>query len=402
MNSVDAASVSDECTSRKRWIAWVAIACLGGQGLAIASQPKTHTLFMGVDVAVERDGQRRPIVDVGPQTITIGSGGKRIDVSHEEKLSFHVTESLKIAENRVGIAELKAKRAYTPEKDPFRQFTKAVAAANAQAAVEESQAFVNLREAARAQEAGASINGVSGDVLVEQATQAYDAQLNQRTLGDIGAHGDRFQQSQADQMFDAIQITFEVTPDKDLVRPYFVVVAQYREHGAKTTGTHKWIYTRPIGPLAGRTSRRMFVYQGGFPPGYELASYNLHVYDQGQELVTNVSRKRVELTADEVCDFRVIEYVGANKGQTVPAALIATSVADGLREQMRSLSQKGLYVRVTKEGRVKGLFHDAAGKRPFEDKQLGSAIKALRFMPSLQAGRPIDAAVRLEWPELSP
>ena len=82
----------------------------------------------------------------------------------------------------------------------------------------------------------------------------------------------------------------------------------------------KWVYLKALDPVKAGVPSEVKVFKGGFPPGYTFDNCEVHVYNSGEELATSLSRKRVPLTDDDVTDFQVVEYVGANKGRTLPAA----------------------------------------------------------------------------------
>src|ERR1035438_3233767 len=60
-------------------------------------------------------------------------------------------------------------------------------------------------------------------------------------------------------------------------------------------------------------------YEEGFPPAFELQGFDVHLYNRGEEVATNVSPKRVELTRDEAFEYIKMEYISAHKGDTLAA-----------------------------------------------------------------------------------
>ena len=137
--------------------------------------------------------------------------------------------------------------------------------------------------------------------------------------------------------------------------------------------------------------------------GYILESHHVYLFEEGEEIATDISRKRVPLTADEAFQYSVIEYVGAHKGQTLGATPAIERLPRQLRQQLMvgQLSDT-YYVRVTKEGRVADAFRDAEGKQPLGNPQLEAVLKAVPFMPGLAAGKPVEQLVPLKLGSLAP
>jgi hypothetical protein len=205
----------------------------------------------------------------------------------------------------------------------------------------------------------------------------------------------------AREMFDAIRLSFELTPDADLAQPYYAVIAQIRERDSKPDQVRKWAYVRSLGPISAGATRKVNVYQGGLPRGYILESWEVHLYDHGKEVATSLSRKRVPLTDEEALEFRIIEYVGANKGRTLPAAPLTTTLTSEVRASLTADQLvETCYVRVAKDGRVAAAFRDPAGQQPLQDPELESALRTFRFTPALEAGKPVEsiAPVKLAQP----
>ncbi len=293
------------------------------------------------------------------------------------------------------IGELKVERAYTPENDPFLKFVnEAGAAAGMAAELDLAQAKLAM---AQRDQMGSPLDGPPQNNELQAAVGAATYSSSYSQASNMGGHAARFGMDQQQELFDAIRAYIEIIPEKSLARPFFVLIAQFREKDSKPNTAQKWVYAKSLDALEAGVRRKVHLLQGGFPPGFELENYSLHVYDEGQELATNVSRKRVELTTSEAYDYQVIQYVGANKGKTEPAALIGTSVAGSFRARLRALVDSGVYVRVLKDGKVDGGFDDAAGRRPLADPEAQAALKTLRFMPALQEGRPVEQTALLKW-----
>lgn len=366
--------------------------------------PTTHVLYMGADLAVEREKAFHAVQEVTATSLVIKPADKPVNLPLEQRTGIRVTEALKLASRSVTIDELDATRAYAVGSDPFEQVTTAAAlavGASAEADLAQRDALqagmmvgpmaAGLEMArgtpaegeARAALAGAEARRDAAEAAARTRIEAVPSPMLDPGARAAGLAGDRF---------DAIRLTFNVTTRERLARPYYAVIAEIRDPGSREGMIRKWVYVKALGPLEAGETRRASVFQGGFTPGYVLEGCAVHVYDGLEELATNLSRKRVPLTDDEAHEYRVIEFLSANKGRTLPAAVAGAGSAGAARSGLtREQLERTCHVRVDKGGCVVAAFRDAAGRQPLADPALESALKALRFMPALAAGRPVES-----------
>ncbi len=396
-----------------------------GFGIAVAAEtppspaatpaPKTHTLFMGADLSVEKDKAYYPVEEVTASSLVIKPAGKPVKVPIDQNANVLIKESLKLAVASVEIDDLRSERAYTPGRDPYLQLNRVAglsagvhmdsdilrgdmlrassAALGAGNEVAMAASGPPESRAAAAQSMGRAQGMQAG---AEAALiQSYQGGLNQ--IFDVGSQASDAATEAARELYDAIRLSFEVSTDKDLVQPFYAVIAQIRLPDAKPGQVRKWAYVKMLAPMVAGETRKIYVYTGGLPLGYQLDSCEVHIYNHNEELATNLSRKRVPLTDAEALDFRVIEYVGANKGHTLPAALFPTRMRDSITPAQRDGTY---YVRVGRDGRVSAAFHDATGKQPLEDAEFESVLQKLRFKPALEAGKPVETIVPINLGQL--
>jgi hypothetical protein len=381
--------------------------------LASSTESKTHVLFMGADVAVERDKAFHPVEDVTGTALLITRDGKRVKVPMEKDVNLQIRESLKIADTSVVIDDLKTERAYAPGSDPFEQLHRAATFGAGESAVADLArgdvitASINaigagsaMSSATSPQDVAQAAAGFGRAMAAQQAADTSMLQAYERPIApvyDVGTQAGRAGVETSYQLFDAIRLSFEITSDRDMEEPYYAVLAMILTPDSKPGHARKWAYLKSLGSLKAGERRKVQLYQSGLPPGYTLESCEVHVYDRGEELATSLSRKRVELTDEEALDYRIIEYVGANKGLTLPArpVLVPMTPAERLAFTPAQLSEK-CYVRVARDGRVTAAFRDAAGKRPLADPELEAALKRCRFNPALEAGKPVESLVAIK------
>ena len=386
---------------------------------ATAAAPKTHVLFMGADIAVENEKKFHPVEDVTASAILFKRGDGTAKVSLTGGVNLLIKESLKISESSVDVEGLNAERAYTFGADPFRQLVNA-AGMSTGANFEADLAHGNLLRAEMsaavvAAASGGTASGSPGAAATHQAvaqaasaqseaaaavSQAYANQAG--NAFDFSAHSSRANVAAGERMYDAIRLSFNVKSEKNLPKAYFAVIAEISEPDSKPGHVRKWAYVRSLDPLSAGESRNITVYEGGLPPGYTLGNCEVHIYNQGTELATTLSSKQVPLTAEEALEFRIIEYVGDNKGRTLPAAPASTALADHVRATLTPEQISATcYVGIARDGRVTAVFSDAAGKKPLQDETLEAALKTLRFKPALEAGKPVESIAPIKLGELA-
>ena len=128
----------------------------------------------------------------------------------------------------------------------------------------------------------------------------------------------KMQAELAEGMFDAMEITFDLSSEKPVGDPYVVIVANYHEKDSKPGEVHNWIFAQALDAV-GPDPRKVHIKQGGFPRGFELEKFQVHLYKAGRELASNVAEKRVPLTRDEAFDYLLLEYFHSHKGDTLRA-----------------------------------------------------------------------------------
>jgi len=374
-----------------------------------AAAARTHVLFMGADLALAKQMELLPVQDVQEHSLFVADGDETLEVDMSPDMVLEVKEVLKIADTSVEIGRFKAERAYTPEADPFVKFAEAARVSSAMAdARDEANARLNHAVAAEGM-AQANVNAATPEtrgqamqtlgsaqasVAEAQATVGRAESMMRSDVFDVASQSSRMGTESAQEMFDAIRVTFEIAPEHGLTQPFVAVVARIRERDGRPHALRKWIYVRALDPMAAGESRKVTVYRGGMSPGYVLENCEVHVYDQGREVATNLSRKRVELTADDVLQYRIVEYIGANRGRTLPASLLSEVAPGGAGARLTPAQREPTYhLVVNKAGKVTAACLDDSGKVLVQDPAVDAVLKALRFYPALRDGKPIETVL---------
>jgi hypothetical protein len=245
---------------------------------------------------------------------------------------------------------------------------------------------------------GSGIGEDGQSVLNQGVAQASaNAALNQTQNGDepvgkIATAG-----------FDAIDVDFDIRAARQLHNPYVVTMTKFRTRGAKPGMIQNLVYAEALHPIDEHQSHIHFS-ETGFPVGFELVDFQLHIYNRGEEIATNVAADRVELTRDEAFEYVKMEYIGAHTKDTLPAApAMGRLPADLPAKLTQGMYAAAFYTKVSAEGLAYEAYSDAACTTKIDDPYLDTVVRRIRFKPALSNGKPVDgiATLRLGLLEIS-
>lgn len=373
-------------------------------------------LFMGTDVGVWHQRSFRRVLTVEGSSFVLDVDGRRVRVPIEDRsLRFKLEPSLKLADASASVAKLKGERAYAPGSDPRRKYDSASGAAAGAAAVadlataqvafaQETYAIaVGAANAPGAQPGAVMAAEIAGARLAD-ANAALGPALDQgrSEMNNPAAFVDRPQAEHAAENYDAMAVEFELSSEVPLARPHLVVLTRYRERGAPPGSEQSMIYARSLDPIDTRP-RKIAVRQPGYPKGFELEEYRLHLYNDGVEVATNVSSRRVPLAADEAFQYLVMEHISANKQATLPAVPLVGQLPTDLRTRLTAEQFGRTYhLKVAKDGRALGAYLDKNAARAVEDAYLAAVLRRILFKPALTQGRPVESVCAIRLADLPP
>jgi hypothetical protein len=374
--------------------------------VAPAAGEKTHSLFMGIDVSVERDKTFYHVRDVSGSSWVINVHGRPEFVpTDRSSLNLKVDQSLKLTDASALLADLKAERAYMPGSDPRTQSLRKQVQSSAFFTEVAQTAERNLREAEfTAAYGGDTDPHIRGGTMLD-VEKTIQAMANAQTAASGDFTNPLFHQEIAEEQlkqenYDAIAIDFDVSAAKPLPNPYLIVVVQFHEKKAKPGTARNWIYAQSLDPIDA-TPRKIRLLRGGFPPGYEFEKVDVHLYNRGQEVATNVSPKRVPLTRDEAFQYLVVEHISAHKGATTPATPAMARLPTDLATRLAAgQGQKVYYVNVSKDGYVTDAYEDADYAKAIEDPFFSGVVKQIWFKPALENGKPVAAKTSVDLTKL--
>jgi hypothetical protein len=406
---------------------------------------KTHTLFMGADIAINLDRDSYKVKDVFGSNWVIDINGQQKEISAKQApVNLKITPNLKLTETSATIVGFKRTQAYSFDNDPSVRLTRGMSqsasmnndllavAANATARIDSMSNKEFAQFAASDDQFSASAQmttaqyafsnshaaGVGGRApltsTVAPSTTAANplgvADINLGALASAGAaaqvqaqNGDEPVGKIATAGFDALDVDFDIRAARQLHNPYVVTMTKFRARGAKPGMIQNLVYAEALHPIDEHQSHIHFS-ESGFPVGFEVVEFQLHIYNRGEEIATNVAADRVELTRDEAFEYVKMEYEGAHTKDTLPAVpAMGRLPADLPSKLAQGMYSSVFYTKVSAEGLAYEAYSDAACTKKVDDPYLDSVVKRIRFKPGLSKGKPVEgtAALRLGQLEIS-
>ena len=384
-----------------------AIAAATLPGLADApSASKTYTLFMGDDISVGTGSEAYPVKDVSGSSWVVEVNGQPKVVSPKDRpINLKIVRSPKITEVSATLADLKGTPAYTFENDPSVKLTRALANAAQLNAGYESALSQAQAALAHAQAEASAVNGTSGASPAQGPRDANGetarlAGVVNQTSVSAGADLEMTGERGSSLGYDAMEVTFEVSSERRLNSPYVVTITRFHEKGSEPGMLRQLVYAKALDPIGNHPSAVRFL-EGGFPLAFELKNFEVHLYNLGAEVATNVAPQREQLTRDEAFNYVKTRYIRAHQDATLPATPVMGRLPTDLAEHLADRKYgETFYVRVSEDGLADEPFFDAACTKKVGDPYLESVVRSIRFKPALAQGKPVEAIASLNLGQL--
>jgi len=365
---------------------------------AAAEGTKTYTLFEGDNIAVGQGNEVYPVRDVSGGSWVVLIDGKEVPVSAKSgPIAMKMTPLQKFSDVSVTLANLKTERAYTYKNDPSVRLTRAMGQAaqmNAgyQAAVNQASAAqtanINVSSSSNSSNPAATANATRATGAPDQGLRVASsgAGTDLRILGANDIEGE----------FDALDVAFEVSSPTPLSRPYIVTTARIHEPGAPAGSFRNVVFAKALEPVNATVTKVEFQ-QADFPFGYLLEGYEIHVYDHGREVASNLAPKRQVLTLDQAFDFVRTKYLEAHQTGTFPAVPVMGELPPDYPAAVATgMFETPVFVKVSKDGLATEVFSDSACTARIDDPFVNTVVRSIRFQPAIDAGKPVDGVVTLQ------
>lgn len=371
----------------------------------VPSPSKPYTLYLGANLTVEWQGKLWPVRGVMHNSFVIEAEGKRVPV-RDTDLRMKINPTLKLTAARATITEVKAERAYTRANDP-RHYAHGAMLAAGEASDASDLAAGRLNNMA-------NVDGAEQNVIAHWNPDWGPTPSPTFSAGDLANASDRLQRSLSVQgsdissvpdavskeqtelarkLFDAFSLSFKISTAKPLVKPYLVVMVRFRDQSGDPKGTRLLVYAQVL-PTVDDRPQTVRLLRGGFPRGYQLVNYQIHLYDHGTEVATSAAPNQMAMTSDEAFKYSTLDYAVRNRHKTLPPTPAGSFWPADISARLPAKDLgRTYYVKVDKNGRAVGYFDDQAGVRPVRDAELDAVRPELRFNPALNKGKPVEGIV---------
>jgi hypothetical protein len=376
-----------------------------------STEPKPYVLYMRTDLAVEQNKKLYPVKDVHGQMFIISVRGDPVSVpmtGEGHKLQFD--HKLTLTRNSVALTGLVSGRAYTVARDPKMKrqrdavIAEAVMGDNASLAEGKyiaalNNGYVGINSAfTSGQQGGDSAANLAASSAAAAAT-AFQAQgqaesLRQSNLAS-GAYANLAAQADMEQeMFDAVEVRFELSSPVFLEKPYVVIITRFHARDDKPGVARNAVFAKALEGFGAKPAK-VEVLHGGFPLGFEIEELQVHLYNAGKEIPTDIAQKRVPLTREEAFEYLKIDYFRGHKSNTMPAT---PAVGRPDKPDLARLTPNQLkatyFVKVNKKGVPSGVFLDEECSQP-ADEVVAALAGAARYYPALAEGKAVDGVAHL-------
>ena len=391
----------------------------------VVTEAKPYVLYMRTDLAVEQNKKLYPVEDVHGQMFIIKMKGEPVSVpmtGGAHNLQFE--HKLTLTRNPAALTGLVSERAYTAGRDPkmIRQRQAAIndsimadnaAVAEGKVTMAENKNIVLIYNSpdgkypdGRPMLPGQAADAEAIDKLAaEQAATALVAQNQAEIIlqNNITSGGFARLAAEADmakESFDAVQVKFEVSSPVYLERPYVVVITRFHARDDKPGVARNAVFAKALESIGAKPTK-VAILHGGYPPGFEIEELQVHLYNEGKEVPTDIAQKRVPLSREEAFAYLKIDYLHGHKGDTLPPT---PAVGRPDRQEMARLGPKQVeavyYAKVDKNGRPLGTFLDEGCSQPV-DEVVGALAQNIRYYPAMEKGVLIEGTARLSLSQLT-
>jgi hypothetical protein len=317
--------------------------------------PKDHALFAGATVQVEDGPGFFEIIGVHNFSVSLLADGKLLHIRRDQIRQVRVGRSLKLTDVIARVDKMSVTpTSVGPNPDRFADMHMQIlmsemaedatagmstaaanfAAAGGQAAAVEATSFSNSPKQAPPPDPRA-LNSASDSAYSSQST------------------ADSFSHGRSDTGDNALDIACELSTPRVVHNTYALVLTEFREaSGGKSSYN---VDIEPFGDL-GPKPRKVNFTQTGFPHQFIPGRVSLHLYSGSQELATNLSEGRVDITAADAMRYLVLAYVTSHAKDSLAATPLSIAVPADFKQRAPAADlDRTLYVTIDTMGRVRGL-----------------------------------------------
>lgn len=352
-----------------------------------------YQLFAGVDLSAEDGGGFRRIADVSGESLFLQEGKELKKVWAQRIKSYRMVPALKLSETLVTLNDLSADPAYSPGRDPQRQWARRQIAIDTVRSDNHDLAQGRVTRALSLTDPTKPAGYGSESQAALRETERVFSHVN--GLDNADAYARAASTEQAEEMYDAIQYNFTLSAPQRIERPYVVAIASISVPEKPETQFDS-IYARSIDEID-QKPRTFHVMHVGLPLGFKLKSYRLHVFNNVTELATTRSEQRLPLSKKEAELYLVTQYVADHRSETLAARTALASFPSEFSKQIDPEQLKKRFVlTIDPSGEVANVQVADAPAEPVNE-YVEQVLKGFRFYPALIKGKPVEGQLRVKF-----
>ena len=382
------------------------VAALAGLGTALStaaprevnsrSAPEREfRLFVGVDLKIMQDGEMCQISDFENRRALL-EGPERVQIAERDLGSIQFVHTTKLSRNAITIADLDVRKGISVTTD--ERMERMVGQNNLQTYDQDRLQQLELSVISAAAfgsgaplNMGGSPNQGGGQTIEDPGLRnAVNALQDYQQSNTLARDSEFFSKEESEtdpDKFNTIMLSAKVSSPVPVTDTYVVGIARIRTN---ETRSRDIIIFHEIGVLSPEP-RVVNIEKPGLPPGFEVLDVDLHIYREGQELVSDQSDKQFALTREEAIEYMALERISSNRGKTLPAepawALAPSALLGSNRPEDFDYP---LTVHVDAQGRVTKIDDSTIAPPPIPD-----IVSDLLFLPAIQEGATVPTITKV-------
>jgi hypothetical protein len=356
----------------------------------------SYTLFMGANISVNLSNGLFPVRDVNGSSWVVDMNGKEQAVSGKEgPINLKIVPVMKLTDVSAVIASFKREPSYSFANDPVVKLTRSqVEAAAIGASYDAASNQAGAIDPSLINPAGASGTSSSG-TSVAHGQSSGAAAVASANAG-AGASVDLQARQPEQSGFDAMKVEFEISSAKPLQDPYLVTMTRFHPRGSEPGTVQSLVYAKALDPIGTEPAKVTFS-EEGFPFDYEVVDFQLHLYNEGVEVATNIADKREVMTLDQAFDYVKKAYIESHKGESMHAVAVMGELPKDISSHIAAGNfGDTVYVKVNKDGFADQVYADYDCSKRISDPYLETVVRSIRFKPALADGIPVEGVASLK------
>ena len=355
--------------------------------------PDAYHFFVGIDLEIPHESGFYPLLRLENNNAIIKVNGETIKEPLGKLENFQVKKGTKFSTNFVEVEELECEPGYSVDADPTLRAMRTNAMLNDIS----DQAIAKFDASVR--QVDAAIGGLAAanaDTSMDRGAKIANAQANlstaqanfasaNNTMNSVPSYVTKGQLGNT--AYDVVNVSMRVKAARPMEDPILVMVIRLKDRPNGEV-TASWMHFRALGPISTTESTINFT-EPSYPDGKYVDSTEVFFFSNGNEIATNLSPKRVDLSPEQVRTFATFQYTTQNLGKTLPPKP-GWFVLDSriFRNTDPKLLDATLHLTVDENGFVKQVKTNATSDEYALD-AMKEIMQDLMFYPALDKGNPV-------------